>query len=236
MLFERRKGKGFFLSFSIPEITLSLSRSVKMTDEGRSGLVRPENEAILVWLFVLGGRGICAAAIGAGAGCRGDSAVLGRRRSFGSCWYCELGVDVSVGSGDFSRGDRGSNWRGSVWLLLIRRKSICVLWLSLRAGEADVRVLRLPRLSGESEPLRSSGNGAVRLIDSPEFEDRGLGKFSEPDLDPLDTILPILPRKFGLVSARFKSGFRGLTNVSELDCRLLGTCRIVCGVGASLSS
>jgi len=54
------------------------------------------------------------------------SLVLGLLGPLGTMFiYAELGVEVSVGSGDFSIGDRGSD--RSDWLLDIRRKSCCVL-------------------------------------------------------------------------------------------------------------
>lgn len=72
------------------------------------------------------------------------SPLLGRLICFGLLLaYAELGVDVKVGNGDLSRGERGSE--RSDWLLDIRRKSCCVLWLRLRgfwAGEADGRGIR----------------------------------------------------------------------------------------------
>lgn len=57
-------------------------------------------------LCELGGRGVVLEYID----CRAASAVLGRRTLIGMVLtYAELGVDVSVGRGDFSRGDRGSS-------------------------------------------------------------------------------------------------------------------------------
>ena len=105
--------------------------------------------------------------------------------------YAEEGVEVRVGNGDFSR----SGWL-SLWLLLMRRKSACVFWLSVRAGEGEVRdrwvaaVLLARRgpgrgSSGDVARCRSSSVWiTVLLLDEPELYDRGLVILPAEDQGP----------------------------------------------------
>jgi hypothetical protein len=103
------------------------------------------------------------------------------------------GADVKVGRGDFSRSER----RSSLLLLLIRRKRRWVFWLKVRAGDGEARerggeAILLGRRdslrdsSGEMEWVLSSPWTTVRLLEEPEWYERGLVTLPAEDFGPVE--------------------------------------------------